>query len=585
MKSISGAILIFSILISIFYTDIFNFNESLFFQEDIYRACLLIIATTLNLINKKDLYYRNNELIIYAILFIIIISGYLLNPLSGDAAYRFILGIVLYISFSNAIKNISLTSTVKLLNCILLIQVIVFNIYILSHIISDSQNSAILYSPNRSILGALFGCYLIFLLPTAFKSLTSQHATLAKKLLIIAIIIWSIINLIYLNSKASWFAFICCSMVYFFHLVKSIKQKKQIISFLLLTITAIAPLLYFYKVNSTYGRLLIYKISLGIFKQNWVWGIGNGNFKTQYNLYQAKYFSENGLENKYAFLADNTYFAFNDLLQLFIENGLFLGSGIVIGFALFLKLTISLIKRNGKHSVFIPPFLGIIFLLINSFFSYPLEHLPLAILAILFLAFLSLGIKHDYLILNKSLTGRFLKATQLGISCILIIYFLNFSYYKIQSHDAFELSAMGYKTDSRKIYSKLYNSNILHGATLFQYANEMRDSKNLNQALQIISTSSQLHVNNEVFLLMGSIQSELGNKLEAEKNYKTAISMVPNRMKSRFELLLFYVENKDTVNVIKWANSILTMRIKSKSEKTDAMLLRTERIKMQFSAL
>jgi hypothetical protein len=61
--------------------------------------------------------------------------------------------------------------------------------------------------------------------------------------------------------------------------------------------------------------------------------------------------------------------------------------------------------------------------------------------------------------------------------------------------------------------------------------------------------------------------------------------MVPNRMGSRFELMNFYLSQKDTINAIKWANSILKMPVKVPSERTAYMLKATraelEKLKQQ----
>ena len=47
-------------------------------------------------------------------------------------------------------------------------------------------------------------------------------------------------------------------------------------------------------------------------KDNWLWGIGHGQFKAKYNEYQAAYFSSHSIDSKEAVLADNSIYAFND---------------------------------------------------------------------------------------------------------------------------------------------------------------------------------------------------------------------------------------------------------------------------------
>ena len=80
--------------------------------------------------------------------------------------------------------------------------------------------------------------------------------------------------------------------------------------------------MYFYKKASADGRLLIWKVSLGIVKDEPLKGLGFDNFKSAYMRYQAEYFKRNtDLEEQN--LADNVWYAFNEPLQLIVENGFF----------------------------------------------------------------------------------------------------------------------------------------------------------------------------------------------------------------------------------------------------------------------
>lgn len=61
----------------------------------------------------------------------------------------------------------------------------------------------------------------------------------------------------------------------------------------------------------------------------------------------------------------------------------------------------------------------------------------------------------------------------------------------------------------------------------------------------------------------------------AEESYKHAVYMVPNRMTSRFDLLNYYIRQKDTIDAVRWANSILNMPVKVPSMRTENMLKKT----------
>jgi O-antigen ligase len=93
---------------------------------------------------------------------------------------------------------------------------------------------------------------------------------------------------------------------------------------LILSGVAIIGLLAFLSVylkrDSSLGRLLIYKISWSMFRENYWTGVGN--FQANYLEYQADYFCNGAFTEKEMLLADNTYFALNDYWQLIVEYGL-----------------------------------------------------------------------------------------------------------------------------------------------------------------------------------------------------------------------------------------------------------------------
>ncbi len=68
---------------------------------------------------------------------------------------------------------------------------------------------------------------------------------------------------------------------------------------------------------------------------------------------------------------------------------------------------------------------------------------------------------------------------------------------------------------------------------------------------------------------MAEVEYELKNYQQAEKDYKTAIYMVSNKMMSRYDLFNFYLNMKDTTNAIYWATSILNMPVKVPSPITN----------------
>ncbi|MEO8405257.1 MAG: O-antigen ligase family protein, partial [Chitinophagaceae bacterium] len=139
------------------------------------------------------------------------------------------------------------------------------------------------------------------------------------------------------------------------------------ISFLLLLLFLIVCI----KTDSSRGRMLIYKLSFKILKDNFWSGTGLGKFDITYSNYQAEYFKSGNYSTKELLLADSTKYAFNDYLQFVTETG-------IMGFVLLLIMVLiifRLIKNAFKDREVYPPQLIIavtqlISIAVAAFFNY-----------------------------------------------------------------------------------------------------------------------------------------------------------------------------------------------------------------------
>lgn len=86
------------------------------------------------------------------------------------------------------------------------------------------------------------------------------------------------------------------------------------------TFLLLAKGMYHYKQSSSDGRLLIWKISTQMVKDN-PWGYGYGMFEKNYNLYQAVYFSKGNATSQEKYVADHVFMPYNDYLEQAIEGG------------------------------------------------------------------------------------------------------------------------------------------------------------------------------------------------------------------------------------------------------------------------
>ncbi|MBK8519391.1 MAG: O-antigen ligase family protein [Chitinophagaceae bacterium] len=355
---------------------------------------------------------------------------------------------------------------------------------------------------------------------------------------------------------------------------------KRVVLFMTLpAIVLLTAAIVLFKSDSSSGRLLIYKVSAGMLKENWLWGIGHGQFKIQYNQYQAAYFAAHNIDSKEALLADNTFYAFNDLLQAVIENGiialLFLAA---ILFLLVWQIKKAKTNTDNKH-LFTASVASLLCVLTGALFSYPLQILPIAVQATLCLCIInSFETEKKFQFELFEVGWKIAGSMLILLSALLLIHYSFYFNHKRESNQAFELKRTGFRQMAIEKYKHLNSSYIQEGNMLYLYAQELYNINQLSMARETLSRAKKFYCTNEVFKLSAAIESELKNYKQAEADYKTAINMVPNRMASRSELFEFYLERKDTASAIYWANSILKMPVKIASQKTKNIRQRTKEI-------
>ncbi len=386
------------------------------------------------------------------------------------------------------------------------------------------------------------------------------------------------------HGRAGW---LCCIIGVCFIYYKNLRlkiQQKPVLLFSTIVISTIFCLSFFYKQGSTSGRLLIQKISFRIFKDNWLFVIGQGQFKVQYNLAQAEYFSFNSIDTKEALLADNTFYAFNDYFQFVIEYGL-LGIFIVIGFLYFyIKHLRSVTVTDESKPLFLASQSSLICIFVGAFFSYCLQSFAVNVLLLLALVVINgLSVINKNILYLNNLQVKFFKILFIATGCLLCSYFCYAIFYEQKSKTAFEYNQIGFKTKSLKEYKKINDSYVTIQSAQFYYAEGLYNVNKLEEAKVVLNKLKKIYTANDLYVLSAKVEAELNNLQQAAQDYRKAIYIVPNRMRSRKNLLDFYLQQKDTANAIYWANSILNMPIKVRSNITDTIHAKTTRILSQIS--
>lgn len=425
------------------------------------------------------------------------------------------------------------------------------------------------FNYNTSLFSILIAAHIAFCIPIIISFYYSRKSKIIFAGFSFATLL-ALILLVSTNGRAGWLGLIIAIGFIIYTKIKRSKHKKIFICCSLFCTVIFASFLYWYKVDSSNGRLLIYKVSYKIFVNNPVFGVGFGRFKATYNNYQANYFTTNSIDSKEALLADNTFYAFNEYYQFLIEFG-------IVGFIVLLLLGFLFFKYvwcsiKEPNPLTIAAKASLFSILVSALFSYPFHSIPICILALLCFASL-VFIKLNELQRQNNATNLLLLSKIVSIAAVLItgLYFCLKINYAYNSSNASEFSRSGFRGKAIEKYKELSTSIFNDGNDLFLYAKELYYSNKLSEAKTILDKAKTEIVSSELYKLSAAVETELKNFKQAETELKTVVYMVPNRMQSRMNLLNFYVEQRDSLNIRYWAKSIINMPVKIESETTKAL--------------
>ncbi len=561
--------LLLLVFCSLTYLNIFSFHENHYIIEPL--NFLLLTGLSLFLIVRSKTVSVTLFELFYG-LFILYASArsFLSGPVDTSSLFTLLFPAILYAGLKSFFSQNKIFSQASVLCWIMTLPLL---FYIAVFIYTYTRSAAAidsLFIPNKSIFSILLASQLVFVLPLSFRYIKNKKKySVLLPGLFTAIILLGVLLMVMTGGRSGILGFFLASVYLLYQYIPR-KQIRQLILFSgLATFALLFFMLLFSKTASSGGRFLIYKVSVNLFGYNWLWGAGIGQFQAKYNEYQADYFSSAGIDGKEALLADNTFYAFNDYWQLLIENGI---AGFLLwsfSIVLLIRQTSSIKMNPDNKPLVLAAIASLLCISTAAFFSYPLQALPVVVQVTICLAIINAIDVASAGKIDRPVIARWVvKPFLIIISVLLITHSCFFLHYKTQSHQAFRLSTAGYKTKAIEKYEALSHSYISDGNTLFSHAKALYHSHQLDEAKQILYKARQYYCSHEIYKLAAKIEMELKNYTAAERNYKRAVCMVPNRMLSRYELLAYYLTIKDTTNAIYWASSIQEMKVKVPSPAT-----------------
>lgn len=347
--------------------------------------------------------------------------------------------------------------------------------------------------------------------------------------------------------------------------------KAGLIALLLCVATIAFYSIYHFKRNSADGRFLIWKVSGNIFRKNFYSGVGHDRFKAYYMNEQADYFSKPSNPGE-IMVADNTYYAFNEVIQLFVENGVFSIVPLTV-----LILSCLTVKVKNKQTALLKIASSIILtVFLFGIFSYPMQILPIKILLIFSLALLSnlderkfnlrfntsienikrlfILIKFSLVIAGIFLISRIFIYTQ-QLKTAYANWHIALTFYDLQSYER-----------SIESFSKANLMLSLNGEFLMNYGQALGLSGRIKQS-QTVLERSQLFLNTTITeTTLGDIYKKQNYFEKAGAAYLKASQMIPNRLYPIYLLAKLYKETGQQKKAIQKAQELLSKEIKVPSK-------------------
>ena len=285
---------------------------------------------------------------------------------------------------------------------------------------------------------------------------------------------------------------------------------------------------YNLKRGSADGRLFLWKVASGAIAEKPVFGYGLGNFAGTYGQAQYGYFIL-GVDEKEAMTADCPAYAFNEFIQIGVEQG-------IVGLLLFLGIIIiavaSCIRSQGKAGV-----LGaIVAVLVFGFTSYPLSVLPICIALT---ALLALATENDKKIKQGILILFFVLSF---IGSLYSIKYMKILYDSYAKNTALKINIESKYIDVIKEYRQLYPFLKQYYEFNFDYGRALSIKKRYMEANQVLLAGASSSSDPMFYNLIGNNYLALGETEKAEEYYWKAYYTLPNRLYPLYLLAKLYHE-------------------------------------------
>lgn len=374
-----------------------------------------------------------------------------------------------------------------------------------------------------------------------------------KKSVFVAVILL-VLTIIISGSRAALIGSVLSAVIFYCKFLKTLFFRLNIYDRMLIIggVILFCIMLFLLKEESIHGRILIWKCSLEMIKEQLFFGYGFDGFTSNYMYFQATFFKENP-GSYFAMLADDTKHPFNEFIRFIVEYGLF---GLLL-LSNFILVVFWGYKQN--RSLENKTMLTVLIIMgAHSCFSYPLDYPFVWVILVLSICCISFNdTKHNYLIIDFPIKIILISICLLWIYCDIRIITAEQRWKSLNGSFLLKPSRKiicNYRENKKVLYESPY--------FLFNYAivlNEFGDYEQSNQELELCCKKLN---NIDMQLLQADNYIKMNKFREAEDILITASYMCPNRFIPLYQLFCLYniINDKKMASII--ASEILKKPVK-----------------------
>jgi tetratricopeptide (TPR) repeat protein len=519
------------VMVSIFYFSLTPFAD---FPFELTAPILIpLILTAISILilgtvaifknNAINLPSFNSGLFFYAILIMLVISLFQTGITIWWLYFLNLSSISLLVFNLKVMKLMSLEKFAISLIIVLLVEIIKITFFEAGYDIS------ILKSLSNDNIRAMFIILTLPILLSFFKD---------KVKLQLACLLGSLLICIFLECRTAIFGFIIILFFYIYRLKCELKKYYTFIIPIIIIGVISIYIISISKIESTTGRLIIWEQSLKSINSYFI-GTGFNSFEKVFSKQIMNFFSGDvAIEIKDNFKTQINI-AYNDMIQLFIENGVF-GISLIISILIFIKRQWGFTKFD-----YLLPIVFILMAVVNS----PLYAAPCGILLSFYMGY------------YFESTGSKATLITLFIAFLILIYTSFYTNSIIETKSLTNNGRMkNINVNTKLSMLKKHRYLLENNSYYWQIVGKIfLENKNYDLSQKALLKSVNIDLNVNSLMILSEVYRIQAKYDKQEETLSSACRIIPGSVITNYELFNFYKYHKNIENSKKIANHILQL--------------------------